>query len=188
VSSTTLEAAARLTIDAALERAGWAVQDAAHVNLFAACGVAVREFPLKTGHGEADYLLFANAKAVGVVEAKKQGTPLTGVEIQSARYGAGLPDHLKAPVRPLPFLYESTGVETRFTNRLDPDPRSRPVFAFHQPATLAEWAERGRAELQIVSFPDRLVAEDRARYDSRASLRGRIRAMPAIHETGLWPA
>lgn len=40
----------------------------------------------------------------------------------------------------LPFLYESTGVETFFTIRLDPEPRSRRVFAFHQPDTLVEWA------------------------------------------------
>jgi type I restriction enzyme R subunit len=185
---TTPESLARLTIDAALARAGWSVQDAATANLHAARGVAVREFPLKSGHGEADYLLFVNARAVGVVEAKKQGTPLTGVEIQSARYGAGLPDHLKAPVRPLPFLYESTGAETRFTNRLDPDPRSRPVFAFHQPATLAEWAERRRADSFISPISDRLVAEDRPRYDSRTSLRGRLRTMPPIVATGLWPA
>jgi type I restriction enzyme, R subunit len=128
MSPTTPEALARLQIDAALARAGWSVQDAATANLRAACGVAVREFPLKSGHGEADYLLFANAKAVGVVEAKKLGETLTGVEIQSARYGAGLPDHLKAPVRPLPFLYESTGAETRFTNRLDPAPRPRALI------------------------------------------------------------
>lgn len=38
---------------------------------------------------------------------------------------------------PLPFCYESTGVETRFTNGLDPEPRSRNVFAFHRPETLA---------------------------------------------------
>ena len=40
-------------------------------------------------------------------------------------------------VLPLPFIYESTGVETRFTNGLDPDPRSREVFAVHRPETLA---------------------------------------------------
>ncbi len=188
MTTTTPEALARLAIDAALERAGWAVQDATNPNLFAARGVALREFSLKTGHGEADYLLFVDRKAVGVVEAKKQGTPLTGVEIQSARYGAGLPDHLKAPVRPLPFLYESTGTETRFTNRLDPEPRSRRVFAFHQPATLAEWAERGQTESSVIPISDRLVAEDRPRYDTRATLRGRLRSLPPIVATGLWPA
>ena len=39
----------------------------------------------------------------------------------------------------LAFSYETTGIETRFTNHLDPEPRSRRVFAFHQPETLAAW-------------------------------------------------
>src|SRR5207249_2808185 len=42
---------------------------------------------------------------------------------------------------PLPFAYESTGVETQFTNQLDPSPKSRNVFAFHKPETLLEWLE-----------------------------------------------
>jgi len=42
---------------------------------------------------------------------------------------------------PLPFAYESTGVEMQFTNRLDPDPKSRNVFAFHKPETLLEWLQ-----------------------------------------------
>ena len=71
-------------------------------------GVAVREFSLKTGHGEADYLLFVHQKAVGVVEAKPEGFTLTGVETQSTKYSEGLPDYLQAFRRPLPFLYEST--------------------------------------------------------------------------------
>ena len=102
-------------------------------------GVAVREFPLKPGHGAADYLLYVNQKAAGVVEAKPVGSTLTGVEVQSEKYSAGLPDNLPAHQRPLTFLYESTGVETQFTNRLDPEPRSRLVFSFHTPETLATW-------------------------------------------------
>ena len=98
----------------------------------------MREFPLRTGF--ADYLLFVDRKAIGAVEAKAAGTPLSGVELQSEKYSAGLPDIPPAWHKPLPFLYESTGVETFFTNGLDPEPRSRRVFAFHQPATLAEWA------------------------------------------------
>ncbi len=81
----TPEQLARTTIDKILGLAGWTVQDATNPNLFAARGVALREFSLKTGHGEADYLLFVARKAVGIVEAKKQGTPLTGVEVRSAR-------------------------------------------------------------------------------------------------------
>ncbi|HEV2592753.1 MAG TPA: hypothetical protein VGU02_12770, partial [Gaiellaceae bacterium] len=112
----TPEALARETIDRALTNAGWVVQDMAALNVSAGRGVAVREFPLVSGHGFADYLLYADGKAVGVVEAKRAGETLTGVEIQSEKYGAGLPPGVPAPVRPLPFLYQSTGIETRFTN------------------------------------------------------------------------
>ena len=118
----TPEEQARVDIDNLLEQAGWVVQDAAAVNLYASSGVAVREFPLKSGHGTADYLLYVNQKAAGVVEAKPEGSTLTGVEVQSEKYSTGLPDNLPAHQRPLPFLYESTGAETQFTNRLDPEP------------------------------------------------------------------
>ena len=166
----TPEAVARQTIDAALIAAGWAVQDPLDINLYAAKGVAVREFPLP-GYGEADYLLFVDRQAVGAVEAKKEGETLTGVEIQTAKYAEGLPFTMQAPMRPLPFLYESTGIETQFTNRLDPEPRSRRVFAFHHPETLAGWL----ADLKRLG-PD------------RATLRGRLLHLPPLAETGLWPA
>ena len=95
---------ARVNIDRKLAQAGWAVQNHASINLYASPGVAVREFPLKTGHGTADYLLYVDQKAVGVVEAKAEGSTLTGVEPQSGKYSTGLPDSLPAPRRPLPFL------------------------------------------------------------------------------------
>ena len=135
----TPEQQARTEIDRLLQAAGWAVQSLDGVNLHAARGVAIREFPLEAGYGFADYLLYVDGKACGVVEAKKQGATLTGVEIQSARYAQGLPASLPAWQRPLPFLYESTGIETHFTQGLDPAPRARNVFAFHQPAQLSEW-------------------------------------------------
>ena len=72
-----------------------------------------------------------------IIEAKKEGVTLIGVEVQAEKYSKGLPTDLPAHIRPLPFLYQSTGVETRFTNGLDPQPRSRPVFSFHRPETLA---------------------------------------------------
>ena len=75
----------------------------------------------------------------GVVEAKKEGETLTGYEIQTEKYSVGLPDVLKPYRKPLPFCYQSTGIETRFTNLMEPDARSRPVFAFHRPETLADW-------------------------------------------------
>src|SRR4051812_47791181 len=162
------EAYARQQIDKALEEAGWQVQDRDQANLFACQGVAVREFSLKPGYGEADYLLFAGAKAVGIVEAKKQGQTLTGVEVQSTKYSAGLPETVPAYTRPLPFLYESTGIETQFTNRLDPEPRSRGLFAFHQPKTLIEWANPS----PVAPAKIRGVGEEGEVYDGRTTLRG----------------
>jgi type I restriction enzyme, R subunit len=104
---TTPEQRARQTIDALLTAAGWQVHDRAALNLSAARGVAVREFPLKTGF--ADYLLFVDRKAVGAVEAKPEGMPLSGIEAQSEKYSVGLPDIPPAWRKPLPVLYESTG-------------------------------------------------------------------------------
>ena len=104
-----------------------------------------------SGHGFADYLLYVDGKAAGVVEAKKEGVPLIGVEIQAAKYSKGLPTDLPAHIRPLPFLYQSTGVETRFTNGLDPEPRSRQIFAFHKPETLAAWITQSGAQRRLRS-------------------------------------
>src|SRR5438309_1091946 len=101
------EERARVDIDRQLTEAGWIVQDGKAVNLHAGRGIAVREFPLAPGHGAADYLLYVDQKAVGAVEAKKVGTTLTAVEVQSAKYSEGLPSGLPAALRPLPFLYES---------------------------------------------------------------------------------
>ena len=123
------EQEARREIDRLLVAAGWAVQSVGEANIHAARGVAIREFPLKTGHGYADYLLYIDGKAAGVIEAKKVGTTLTGVEVQSNRYALGLPDAL-------PSSYESTGVETFFMNGIDPELRARPMFSFHRPEQL----------------------------------------------------
>lgn len=156
------ESRARETIDALLRAAGWEVQNHDRLNLGSALGVAVREFPLKTG--TADYLLIADRKAIGAVEAKAEGMPLSGVEAQSAKYSEGLPEVPPAWRKPLPFVYETTGVETFFTNGLDPDPRSRRVFAFHRPEMLIEWAQ----------IPN--------------TLRRRLRQLPALIDKTLWPA
>lgn len=85
-----------------------------------------------------------------MIEAKKEGATLSGVEVQSARYAQGLPAALPAWRRPLPFVFESTGVETRFTNGLDPAPRARPLFAFFRPELLLLWLESVRAEFTPV--------------------------------------
>lgn len=134
------EARARKAIDRQLVAAGWVVQDQNRLNLTAGAGVAVREFTLEKPHGRVDYLLFVHGQPAGVIEAKPEGTTLTEVERQSGKYVSGLPSWMKPPVYPLPFIYESTGTETRFTNGYDPEARSRHVFTFHRPETLAEWS------------------------------------------------
>src|SRR3990172_105131 len=135
----TSEDKAREIIDSLLEKAGWRVCDLSDANIHAHSGVVIRNFPLKSGHGFADYIFYVDGKAAGVIEAKKAGATLSGVEIQSDKYKHGLPDDLPAWYSPLPFCYQSTGVETRFTSGLDPDARSRNVYSFHRPETLAGW-------------------------------------------------
>ena len=144
--ATNPEAQARENIDRLLIAAGWHVCDMSNANIHAAKGVAIREFPLDSGCGYADYLFYIDGRAAGIIEAKKEGTTLSGVEIQSNKYAKGLPASLPAWHRPLPFQYESTGIETHFTNGLDPSPRARNVFAFHRPAMLAEWLKEIPAE------------------------------------------
>lgn len=134
----TPEESARQNIDSLLEKCGWIIQDRNQINLGAGLGIAVREYPLKAG--PADYLLFVNRKAVGIIEAKAEGHTLSGVAEQSEKYSRSIPDNLPAVQEPLPFNYESTGIETFFRDLRDPDPKSRAVFAFHKPETLLEWA------------------------------------------------
>jgi hypothetical protein len=59
-----------------LELAGWSVQDVKDLDFTTSRGVALREFPLTAGF--ADYMLFVDRQAVGIVEAKKEGTTLAG--------------------------------------------------------------------------------------------------------------
>jgi type I restriction enzyme R subunit len=161
----------REEVDRMLDAAGWLVQDADKINLFAGEGVAVRE--TYTARGPADYVLYVDRRLVGVVEAKREGTALRTVEGQSARYAGGLTasQQMQAWRMPLPFRYETTATETHFTNALDPNSRSREVFTFHRPETLARWM--------------RVAEEDEAAPTLRARLR---RGLPALLAKGLRPA
>ena len=185
----TPEQKARVSIDALLAAAGWHVCNVADANLHAGHGavkgVAIREFPLNPGFGFADYLLYVNGRACGVIEAKKEGATLTGVEPQSSRYAQGLPSTLPAWRRPLPFVWESTGVETHFTNGLDPEPRARSVFAFFRPELLLQW-------LAYLPAP----AAPHTAQEAAGTFLARMQQMPAlVTEWGsggahyaLWPA
>jgi type I restriction enzyme, R subunit len=134
------EQKARDNIDRMLVASGWVVQDKKSIDFNAGLGIAVREYD--TDVGPADYVLFVDRQAVGVVEAKPEswGVRLTSVEEQSEGY-ANAKLKWVTNAKPLPFLYEATGQITRFTNGRDPNPRSREVFTFHQPSTLKSWVQ-----------------------------------------------
>jgi len=141
MSNQTPEQIARDNIDRQLVDCGWLVQSKKQINLSAGVGVAITEY--QTEIGPADYVLFVDGKPVGVIEAKKEeeGVHLTKHEDQSKDYADSKLKHLKND--PLPFVYESTGAITRFTDYRDPKPRSRPVFTFHRPETFREWSKQG---------------------------------------------
>ncbi|RMX18486.1 DEAD/DEAH box helicase [Vandammella animalimorsus] len=154
----TPEARARQHIDHKLEQAGWIVQDMRALNLGAGLGVAVREYPTDTG--PADYVLFVNREAVGVIEAKKDsaGATLTVAESQTARYASAALKWRQGN-QALRFLFEATGQIIRFTDGADPAPRSREIFHFFRPQTLADWLAqpatlRRRLAEQIPPLPE----------------------------------
>ncbi|MDR1012228.1 MAG: DEAD/DEAH box helicase family protein, partial [Opitutaceae bacterium] len=161
----TPEQQARQQIDAMLEASGWIVQDYKKLNPSVAQGIAIREVSLKTG--PCDYLLLVDRKPVGIIEAKRVGFTLSIVAEQSSNYARNLPDFLAAlcpaDIARLPFAYESTGVETLFRDERDPHPRSRRVFSFHRPETLAAWLD------------------DATDNPAHPTLRARLAAMPAEH-------
>lgn len=128
------EQIARDKIDEKLHQSGWIVQDKDKIDFSAGIGIAVREYPTETG--PADYVLFVNRKPIGVIEAKREeeGQNLTVAENQSVRYATSKLKNIDS--EPLIYIYESTGVITRFTNRRDPIPRSREVFSFLRPETI----------------------------------------------------
>ena len=139
---------------------GWIVQDKTKIDFSARLGIAVREY--QTDVGPVDYVLFVDKKPVGVVEAKPEdwGHKITTVEEQSGGYAAAKLKWVNNQ-EPLPFVYESTGVLTRFTDGRDPKPRSREVFSFPRPETVLDW------------------------YNQSDSLRKRLQGLPALDPAGL---
>lgn len=168
------EARARVQIDRQLARAGWLVVDRRDLNLFAGPGIAVRETIMAPGHGRADYLLYVDKQVLGVVEAKPEGTPLSGVQWQLAMYAEGLPEqHRRRAVLldgRLPFVFEANTAETHLTNGYDPDPCARRIFNFPRLETLGRWVRDAEAE---PAWPTR---------------RARVRSLPSLATPNLRPA
>lgn len=161
------EQIARDVIDAQLRESGWVVQSKDAIDFHAGDGQAVREYT--TDSGPADYVLFVDGHPVGVIEAKKEtlGHNITTIEEQSGDYAAAKLKWVQSTGVPLPFVYEATGVLTRFTDQRDPKPRSREVFSFQRPETVRTW----------------LAAPSPG--ESARSLRARLHDLPALDPTGL---
>ncbi len=136
------------------------MQSRAETNLGAGPGVAVREFA--TASGPVDYALFVNRTLCGVIEAKPDGTTLSGFSDQAARYMADAPEHLVRREGQVRFEYVASGTEILFRDHADPAPRSRRVFAFHRPETLQRWlADDATIRRRLRAMPP-LVAESRS--------------------------
>lgn len=158
------EQKARDVIDAKLREAGWIVQDNDKINFTAGLGVAIREYP--TSVGPADYALFVDGTAVGIIEAKPKewGEKLSTAEDQTNEYADAKLKHIEN-VGPLPFRYQSNSIITRFTDIHDPKPRAREIFNFHRPKTLLEaykkeFSLRKRLETLPELNPYQLPASD----------------------------
>ena len=140
-------------IDKYLQDCGWLVQDYKKINLSAGKGVAVREYPTKVG--PADYILFIDRKAVGIIEAKRE-EEAGHLSIHESQLEA----YANAPLKlinnePLPFLYLSTGIITKFKDRRDPNPSYREIFTFHRPETIDRWIKENKSlrKSMLENFP-----------------------------------
>jgi len=166
-------------INPALEKAGWVIQHFKTASVGSSKGVAVEFFPMGWGVGEADYVLFLNGEAVGIIEAKKEGETLVGKEPQTAKYAKGFPKDFRSVDLPLPFVYETSGSEIRFTNCWDPKPRSREVFHFHKPDEFEAWVKAGKEnlrkklmEMPSIDNPDLWDVQKKAIKNLEGSLSG----------------
>ncbi|MCW9059552.1 MAG: DEAD/DEAH box helicase family protein, partial [Gammaproteobacteria bacterium] len=148
-------------MDQKLQAAGWVIQDRDRLNLYASLGVAVRE--LDTDTGPADYMLFIDGKACGIIEAKREGTTLGDVVQQSRRYAVSQTKFIEHWADALPFTYESTNHEIRFCDWRDPYARSRYVFHFHRPETLKNWLEESKTlRARFQQLPELIIENLRA--------------------------
>ena len=131
----TPEEKARVRIDQMFSDAGWKVvsRDEYSPSLTAA---AIEEGILQGGK-EADYLLFINGKAVGVLEAKKASTDVSSDKVieQAEGYTHKLTKYYQYYANPLPIVYVSNGQVTLFR---DKDGSYIPVGCIHTPKEICK--------------------------------------------------
>ena len=172
----TPEQKSRQNIDTLLIKAGFIVQNRDEFDRTANLGVVVREFAMSDG-SFADYLIFIDGKACGVIEAKKAGLSLSGVENQSRHYAKNLPTNVRTHMdNELPFLFESNGTEIYFTDLRDTKSRSRRIFAFYRPDFLAKILREDTLRNRILSMPSLKMANLRkCQFDAINSLENSLK-------------
>lgn len=132
------EEKARIIIDRMLNDAGWEVVDRNHYSPEVSA-IAVEEGLLK-GNREADYLLFLNGKAVGVLEAKKESVSIYSeiVADQAEKYTRGVPHWCQAWMNPLPLVYLSNGRELLFRDTREVDSEYISLNKIHSPKEIVK--------------------------------------------------
>ena len=127
------EEKARKKIDQMFDDAGWKVVDREHYapNISA---VAIEEGLLEHNL-EADYFLFLNGKAVGVLEAKREEVDVKSdvVCAQATLYARSVPSKYQAYLRPLPFVYQSNGNTVIFKDIRDENSEYVELNRIHSP-------------------------------------------------------
>ncbi len=133
------EQSARVKIDSLLRDAGWEIVPRNGYTP-GVSAVAIEEGLLQ-GNLEADYLLFLEGKAIGVLEAKKESSNLSEiVASQAENYTHQLLSMYQYWEDPLPFIYLSNGKELLFRNLKDPDGQYQPLKKMHTPKGMAKLA------------------------------------------------
>ena len=130
------EEKARVKIDQMFEDAGWKVVDREFYSP-TITAAAIREGLLE-GNNEADYFLFINGKAVGVLEAKREDANIASSRVceQAIKYTRYVPECYQTYLRPLPFIYQSNGVSTLFRDCRIEDSDYEDMNRIHTPKEL----------------------------------------------------
>ena len=122
-----------------LKKAGWSIvpRDQYSPGVSA---VAIEEGILK-GNLEADYLLFLEGKAIGVLEAKKESVSLDDIVAnQAENYTHKLLPMYQYWENPLPLIYLSNGKELLFKNAKIPGSTYQKLDAMHTPKEMVKLA------------------------------------------------
>lgn len=134
----TPEEKARQKIDQWFAEAGWKVIN--REDYEPTCtAVAIREGLLK-GNLEADYFLFINGKAVGVLEAKREDVDALSDKVceQAALYAKSVPHIYQTYQNPLPFIFTSNGKELYFCDFREQEQSFKQIMAIPTPYELVK--------------------------------------------------